>query len=233
MKEPASRYISFYGILIKRSEFGEGNTLLTVIDREKGLFNFASYGSSREKSSRREALLVTQLISGVCTLKDDESLPSLKEASIEKSFDGITTNFHALSYIFLIFEILSNILRKEEPFALFQILLELMERINQTNDVEKYSFYFITKFFKTEGFLPSFQSMQDYRIFMEDLEKADFRLGNGTIRFINDIYNSSSMDFLGPKKISPSVIENLISFISLIMRSNFQIELKSLSLILS
>ncbi len=233
MNEPAGRYISIYGILIKRTDFGEGNDLLTIIDRDKGLYDIASFGSGREKSSRREALLVTNLISGICSRKEDESLPSLKEASIEKSFDKLTSDYHCLSYVFLIFEILSNILRKEQKFQLFQLFLETLERINDKKEAEKYSFYFITKFLKNEGLLPSFQTLHDYSLFLDDLDAAGFRAGNGTIRLINDIDKSPGLEFLDAKKLSRSVVENFISLVDIIMKTNYRIELKSLSMIFS
>lgn len=233
MTPAGSRFLSFYGIVIRKRDFGEGNSILSVIDRDKGLLEIVSYGSGIEKSSRREALLVTELISGVCYRKDPESPPSLKEAACEKSFGGITSNYRRLSYVFFIFEILSIMLQKEEPFSLFGMLLMTMDRLNGTGEPEKYSIYFIISLLRAEGLLPSFQAPGDHLIFMADLGKSGFRLGNGSIRLIRDIGSGSPPDpfFMDDKKISHSVTANLLEFISQVINMNYGMVINSLTMI--
>lgn len=231
MPPAESRYLSFYGFAITKRDFGEGSSILTVIDREKGLLDIVSYGSGAEKSSRREALLVTELISGVCSRKNPESLPALKEASCERSFDGITSNFHSLSYVFFIFEILTIMLAREEPFAQFDLLLKTMVRLNDNGSAEKYSIYFIIKLLEAEGLLPGFKIPDDYSIFKTDIEKSGFKLGNGSIRLIKDIAASPDLAFMDDKKISRSVIINLLDLISLLISSNYDKKINSLSMI--
>jgi hypothetical protein len=231
MPEALSRFLSFYGFLIKKRDFGEGNSILSIIDRDNGLLEIISFGSGTEKSSRRESLLVTELISGVCYRKDRETAPSLKEASCERDFGGITSSYRRLSYVFFIFEILSVMLQKEEPLPVFGLLLGIMDRLDNTDEPEKYSIYFIIVLLRTEGLLPSFQTPGDYIIFRADLEKSGFRLGNGSIRLIKDIGGSSSPFFMDDKKISRSVISNMLEFISIIIMMNYDREINSLKMI--
>ncbi|MGA2140807.1 MAG: hypothetical protein ABSG94_00150 [Brevinematales bacterium] len=232
--DPAeSRFLSFYGLLIRKRDFGEGSSILSVIDRDRGLLEIASYGSGNEKSSRSEALLLTGLISGVCYRKDPESLPSLKEARCEMSFDGITSNYRCLTFIFLIFEILSMTLEAggHQPLAIFNELLLTMTKINSGGNPESFSIYFIIRFFAAEGILPGFDKPDDYSIFMVSLEKPGFRLGNGSIRLIRDIAASSGPEFMENKKISRSVYTNLLEFISAVIRMHCNREINSLSMI--
>jgi|GEM_PF-2069161 len=231
--DPSSfnRYLSLYGLVIRKRDFGEGNSFVSIIDRENGLLEIVSYGSGMEKSTRREALLVTGLISGVCYRKHPESLPVLREALRERSFDGITSNYNSLSYVFFIFEILSIMLREDEKFALFNLLLETMVRINDAGNPENYCIYFIIKFLNSEGLLPGFKTPDDYMIFKADLEKSGFILGNGSIRLIKDISAASNLNFIEDKKISTSVTTNLLNFISLIIKMNYDREIKSISMI--
>ncbi len=233
MAFPKGKFISFYGILIKKNDFGEGSTILTVLDRETGRLEIASFGSNKEKSTRREALIVSYLISGVCYKKNEESLPSLKEARQEASFDAITSDLNKLSYLFLIFETLDIILQKEEPFGLFGLFLDTIKKMNGQPESEKYCFFFIIKLLKNEGLLPSFIRAEEYQSLLGGSGNNPLNLGNGAIRFIQDIERNESPLFLENKIISPSVINNMIEFISFMIGHNYNRELNSLSLIKS
>ena len=231
------RFIAIYGIIIKKSDFGEGNSLITLIDKEKGKLEFASFHSNKAKSTRRSSLLVSNLVGGILYRSSEEKLLSLKEIFTEKTFIEIRSNLNKVSYFYLIFEVLNQLLIKENPFPFFSLFLNTLDEIEIKEDFEKYAFFFILSVLKNEGIMPYHlydrHNDDEEKIrenIIQDISKVNFKLGSGTARFIKDVQNQGSPDFLSLKKLSPSVISNLLEYISGIIRYYTGSELASLSL---
>ena len=61
-----------FGLILKTHPFGDGNTIISLLDKVKGKIDIVSFGSGKEKSSRRSALLVSNVISGNLNRKSEE-----------------------------------------------------------------------------------------------------------------------------------------------------------------
>jgi DNA repair protein RecO len=226
-------HFPFYGIILKVKSFGEGNSILTVLDREKGKIEGFSFGSSREKSKKRSAILVSHLVSGVLSQKQPQSLPSVKEINLERSYPSITSHFPKLSYLYFLFEVLNTFLGKECPFPLFSLLLETLDKMELQEESEKYVFALLIYFLQKEGFMPFLEEENDFQQTLKDLSKDGFTIGNGTLSFIRDVQSENKIDFLDSKRLSPSVIENLLALFSLLYCYHFGRKLAALELILN
>lgn len=231
MSRMTGKFTPLYGFLIKKHNFGEGHSVFTAIDRDKGKISFLSFGSSGEKSTRRSSLLITNLVSGVLIRKADETAEpdySLKEISVERSYPAITGDLGRISWCYLVFEILETALSKDEPFGLYAQLSDTMDLAERSADSGKYFLHFVFSFFRSEGILPETEKLTET---LQGLFRSDFVLGNGSARFLEDVLQHNDTAYLAGKQLSPSVKRNLIELIRLLALFHFNKELASPELI--
>ncbi len=229
-----SRFIPLFGIIIKKNDFGEGNAVLTAIDREKGKIEFSSFGSNKENSRKRSSLIISNLVSGILYRNNDLNYFSLKEVNIVKSYTSITSRLDKISYLYLIFEIIDKLLINESNFTLFGKLLSVMDKMEKCEDFKKYVFYLSLKIIKNEGILPYYQRLENnnpQNHYRTGYEKFRLKLGSGTMRFLYDIEEMSDPEQLESKKLSDSVLADLMKLIAIIITDHTGKELSSLSLI--
>ena len=225
---PGDRHQHFTAVILKHSDFGEGHSSFTLLEKDIGKIEVAAFGSAREKSRRRSSLLVGNLVKGIIYRKSDEDRFAIQDADILETYTGITSDLHKLSYLYLLFEILNNLLTPETPFPLFDPFVSVLRKMDCCPDFEKYFYHFIIRFFDHEGYLPDFGDPQEIQ---EALITPDFQPGNGTQRFIRDILEHANWVFLDPKSLSISVASELLSLCSLLYRSQTGKKLLSLNLI--
>ncbi len=97
---------------------------------------------------------------------------------------------------------------------LYENTKKFLRKLELFIDIEKYAFYVIYNLLNQEGLLPDFKTKLSITNYFSELPEK-FSLGNGSLRFLIDIL-SNDIDFFDSKKISLSVIKNLIDFIRLI-----------------
>ncbi|MGC8765292.1 MAG: DNA repair protein RecO [Brevinematia bacterium] len=224
----------FSGIIIKKNSFGEGHASFTILDREKGKIEIFSFGSDREKSRRRSILIVPNLIEGVIYKSRNFDYFSIKEVSLKKDFSNITSNLEKAAYLFLALEIIDNFVATGFEASLpvtFSNTLNFLKKIEAQNDVEKYAFFLIFNLLNTEGILPDFTTEDALETFTKELNIRNFSLGSGARKFVVDILKIKDINLLDNKKVSNSVIINLLELVSLIVKAEKDIELSSLSII--
>lgn len=222
---------NFYGVIIKKSPFGEGHSTVTLIDETKGKIEIFSFGSDREKSRRRSILMLSNIVKGVMHFSKTSSYWSIREVSLVKYFPNIPESLKKISFLYLLFEFIDLFLEYENiiPPNLFNNLCFTLEKLDKTDNFEKYIIYTILHLLKSEGILPGFESLKSIQFYLSEIGK-NFKLGNGSIRFIRDIQRSGIYT-LENKELSASVIENLLNFVSLIAKYEKGSSLNSLSLI--
>ncbi|OHD53632.1 MAG: DNA repair protein RecO [Spirochaetes bacterium GWF1_51_8] len=228
----SSRLIRFQGIILKTDPFGDGNRILTLIDENHGKIRLSVFGSSRQNSRRKSAVLAGNLVNGIAVrpkIPQENQLPSVREISLCDSFDGIRGELKRLAYLYLVFEILDTALSGDSPFALYPLLPELMKRLAADTRFEKYAFYFIVTALIAEGIFPYYSG--NFTGELSELTSEKHRLGNGTLRFIYDCENADGMSFWDGREISVSVRNELIDLFGRIFRSHYRRELKSLTLL--
>lgn len=219
------------GLILKKTTFGEGHAILTFLDENRGKIDISAFGSSREKSKRRSALLVSNLITAVIKPARDDNPFSLKEASLERSYDTIVGDYRRISYLYLLFECLDILVQKGEQFPLFDEVLCVLDYMDKDKEADKYVYCFIIRLLKGEGIL--LDLTQNQALFSNPEYSKDLNMGDGTLRFIKDCVNLNSYDFLEGRSISVSVKNNLIELIAAVIRNETGKTLSSLSLILN
>ncbi len=220
----------FEGIVIKKNSFGEGHAVFNILEKNRGKLEIFSFGSDREKSRRRSILIIPNIIEGVLVKPAKQNYYSIKEISLINSFHSINTNLKKMLYLFFVLEVIDIFDEFETviPF-LYENTKKFLEKLELFNDIEKYAFYVIFNLFYAEGLLPDFKNKESFiNYFLELSEK--FILGDGSKRFLIDII-SNNMDFFDSKKISNSVIKNLLDFIKLITIKEKNRELNSISIL--
>lgn len=227
---PQGKFVPFQGVLIKKHLFGEGHSVFTAIDRDKGRISFLAFGSCGEKSSRRSSLLISNLVSGVLIRKADETAEpdyTLKEISVVKSFPAVTGDLKRMSWCYLVFELLETALSKDEPFGFYDLFVNVLDRAETDPDAGKYFLHFIFTLFRAEGMLPDTEKMDEE---LGEIFRAGFVLGNGSARFLEDVRGNADADYLAGKTLSASVIRNLLDLARLLARFHYNKELASLEL---
>jgi len=222
------RFLSFYGILLKKKDFGEANSILTILERQRGKIEISSFGSNKEKSLRRSSILTGHLVSGFAYRRDEGSLPSLQEIHEERSFETLLSDFKKTAFFFLLLELIDIITPAGENFSLFEMLLHVLKTMEIEAEFEKYALFFIIQLLNNEGILPSFSSLVDSS-FQEEASYTN--LGRGSLLFIRDSLSYKEIEFLKGKKVGLSVKRNLLDFVSHMIKNNYNRPIYSLSLI--
>jgi len=220
-----------YGIILKKYSFGEGHASFVVLDSMKGKLEIFSFGSDREKSRRRSILLVSNLIEGLIYCPKSAEYWSLKEVNLVRQYLNIKRNLKRLAYMYLLLEVVDIFLDFEEllPSSLFDNIVFSFEMLDKENEYEKYVFYTIFHFFKDEGILPSISNIEILSTYLDEAKK-NFTIGDGSKRFIIDILEINDIKQIRSKKISNSVINNLLDFISIIVEKERKVKINSLNL---
>lgn len=225
------KFVPLYGILIKKTEFGDGNSVFTAVDRENGKVRFLSFGSSRANSARRSSLLVGNLVSGVMIGKPDpDSEPdfTLKEICAENTYPSIARSLDKGSFRFLLFEILDMTITGGAVFPLFDDLLGTLERAESETDAKGHFLRMIFLLLRTEGVLPDNAESAEN---LKDIFRSDFVLGNGSARFLDDCFLHKNASCMDGKILSQRVVGNLLDYIGKIMLAHYRREPASLELI--
>ena len=222
-----------FGLILKTHPFGDGNTIISLLDKVKGKIDIVSFGSGKEKSSRRSALLVSNVISGNLNRKSEEYPYSLKEVNLECSFPGITADFYKLSYLYLLLEIIDKLTVEDFNAEIYPLIVETMEKMETNIQFEKYVYHGILKIMTEQGILPHFTDLNEFQEEIRGYSReSPFLLGNGSFRFIYDIFNNDGRpDLLNRCELSVSVIGNLLDLVSIIMTHHTGKTLTSLDLI--
>lgn len=222
-------YQNIYGVVLKKTPFGEGHGQYRLLDREKGVVEFAAFGASKENSRRRNALLTGSLISGVVRFDRRRQGFSLSEARLENGFENIHKDFTKMAYLMLILETLDTILAPDVPFERFESLAETLKIIDGERRIEKYALVFVFGTLRAEGVFPEYSpKLNDIVLEFHD---PDFRLGNGTMRFLADTEKYPEASDWTNREIATSVIVNLVELLNLAIHYHYGKKLASVQLV--
>lgn len=224
-----SRHLSFEGIVINRKSFGEGNSLFTIIDKNIGKINLVGFGVKREKSKRREPLLVANRINGIAYRKNNNEIYSIRECTLLQSYESITSNLKKMSFLFLIFETLNIILPEETLFEDYKFFLATLDKLNTQKHIAKYALFFTLGILTNDGTFPEYS---------DNIERTlhtfcgnNFQIAQGSLRFIKVVGSTQAIDYWDKKELTITTSRNIIEIIGYAIRYNYDKELKSISMI--
>lgn len=118
------------GIVLKRSNFGELDRVVTIFTKEQGKLVCVAKGSRRLTSSKLAALEPGTLIKG--HFIPTKGLPLLTQAQIINDFAVLKSDLTAIRNLFQILEMLDAILAEGDPQPeVFAITLELFSTLGK------------------------------------------------------------------------------------------------------
>lgn len=118
------------GIVLKRSNIGELDRIVTLFTKEQGKLVCIAKGSRKLTSSKLAALEPGCLIK--LQAVKTRSLPILTQAQIVDDFASLKSNLPGVRNLFQILEMLDAVLAEEDPQPeVFDISLHLLNRIGQ------------------------------------------------------------------------------------------------------
>ncbi|MDP2671589.1 MAG: DNA repair protein RecO [bacterium] len=144
------------GIVLKRSDFGEADKLLTIFTKNKGKIRALAKGIRRVSS--RRAGNVELLNHSKLFFSESKNFNILTEATTISSFQTLKEDLEKISYGYKIAEIIDRLFDSEqEARGSFGLLLEALERINSAQDLGQAQLFrsaFEIKILDKAGFRP-------------------------------------------------------------------------------
>ncbi|RID89455.1 DNA repair protein RecO [Peribacillus asahii] len=141
------------GIVIRRSDYGENNKVITIYTREFGKIGVMARGASKPNSRLAS---VTQLFCyGYFLVTPSTGLGSLQQGEMVDSMRFIREDLFATAYASYIIELLDRSVddKKANPY-LFELLYQTLHYINEEYDPEVLKFIFEMKMLPVNGIHP-------------------------------------------------------------------------------
>jgi DNA repair protein RecO (recombination protein O) len=141
------------GIVIRRTDYGESNKIITLYTREMGKVGVMARGA-KKPNSRLSA--VTQLFYyGYFVFQESSGLGSLQQGETVNSMRSIREDIFATAYASYIVELLDKSVedKKTNPY-LFELLYQTLNYINEGYDGEVLRFIFEMKMLQVNGLNP-------------------------------------------------------------------------------
>jgi len=140
------------GIIIKRSNFGEADRLITIFSSTYGKCQLLAKGARRP--SARLAASVNLFDEVECVVAKTRSIDIIEEANIIRHRGIFETDLVAVKHAYQMAELIDQMLRSHDPYPsvyqLFQALLNQME----TDSREWWVDYFYMQTLMASGFTP-------------------------------------------------------------------------------
>ena len=140
------------GIVLKRTNFGEADRILTILTRDRGKIKVIAKGVRKIKSKLAgslELFCLTDLL-----IAEGRSLDIVCGAQIQKSYMNLRKNFGPTSTTYFLAEIIDkNFDENQKNEEIFDLLLACLEQLNLKNEPLILP-YFQINFLADTGFLP-------------------------------------------------------------------------------
>ncbi|WP_110926902.1 DNA repair protein RecO [Bacillus massiliglaciei] len=142
------------GIVIRRTDYGENNKIITIYTREFGKIGVMARGASKPNSRFASA---TQLFCyGFFLVTPSSGLRSLQQAELADSMRYIREDLYATAYASYIVELLDRSVEDKKPSGyLFELLHQTLHYINEEYDPEVMKFIFEMKMLPVNGISPT------------------------------------------------------------------------------
>ncbi|MGN1400762.1 MAG: DNA repair protein RecO [Bacillus sp. (in: firmicutes)] len=145
------------GIVIRRTDYGENNKIITIYTREWGKVGVMARGANKPKS--RFSAITQLFYYGYFLVQRSSGLSSLSQAESIESFRHIREDIISTAYGSYIIELLDKGTddRKPNPY-LFELLYQTLNAINEGYDPEVIRFIFEMKMLSVLGIPPILDS---------------------------------------------------------------------------
>lgn len=119
-------------IILKRSNVGETDRIVTLLTQEKGKIAVVAKGSRKMTSSKRGYLEPGNVIDAY--LIPTKSLPILTQARLQNEFINAKQSLNSMKKLFQILEIVDTLLVEEEGTDHYQTVYNLIQHLNDFPD---------------------------------------------------------------------------------------------------
>ncbi|PYZ99208.1 DNA repair protein RecO [Alteribacter lacisalsi] len=141
------------GIVIRTNDYGETNKIVTLYTREHGKLALMARGAKRPKS--RFASSAQLFIYGTFIYQQSRGIGTLNQADITDSFRAVRSDLMLTAYGAYMVEMTDRLTedRQRNPY-LFELLYQLLNRMNEEEDAEVLTRIFETKMLQAAGISP-------------------------------------------------------------------------------
>lgn len=150
---PRERSIRAEGIILRHSDFGEADRLLTIFTRELGKLRVVAKGVRKARS--RKAGHVEPFTRAQLQLARGHDLYILTQAEAVEAYAALRENLTRLSYAAYALELLDRFTYDEEDNrALYDLLARTLRRLNRGDDPNLATRYYEIRLLDYVGFRP-------------------------------------------------------------------------------
>lgn len=142
------------GIIIRRTNFGEADRLLTIFTKDYGKIKVLAKGIRRITSRRGGN--VELLNSTILVLREGRNLDTLEEATVKKSFSLIRKNLKKIAWAYHVCEIVDGLCpERQENREVFDLMTKTLSSLNEEETgLEEVIISFERSVLKDLGFWP-------------------------------------------------------------------------------
>ena len=149
--------IKTLAIVLKSMDWKDTSKIVTLYTRKNGKVDVIAKGARRSNSKYQGVLESINLIEVIIYLSENRQLQILGQATLEKSFPKIRTNYEKTAYVFAIFELTNIFLQQGASDAIFfDFLKTILDEIENSEMPQVVFWYFILKLTSYLGFRPVF-----------------------------------------------------------------------------
>jgi len=145
------RTLRVEGIVIKRTNLGEADRILTILTREMGKISVKATGVRRITSRRSPHIELLNY--GVLTIYKGNKFPVLVEVQSHTTFDAIKSDLTKVGFAYHICELLDGLCAEnQENYAVFTLTRQVLDRLCTEEDIVTIIHEFEIQLLTTLGF---------------------------------------------------------------------------------
>lgn len=124
------------GIVLKSNDYQEKSKILQILTKEHGLIGVYLKGANNYRS--KQFALSQPITHALFTINYKKGLSTCFKGEVINSFNSIKITFEKNIYLYHIFELIMKNIEQHQIFpSLYDLLLEVIKLMNETNDLNK------------------------------------------------------------------------------------------------
>lgn len=155
-------------LVVKRRNFGEADRIITVFTRNRGLLKIKAKGVRRINSRRAPHIELLNLC--VITIYEGRGMPILTEAQSINTFDEIKGDLKKVGFAYHVCELIAGLCAEhQENRAVFALILDTLEKINDSLDPRSIVSQFEIELLSDLGFWNKAHSSENIHFVIEGI----------------------------------------------------------------
>jgi DNA repair protein RecO (recombination protein O) len=180
-------------IVIKKTKLGEADTILTFYTPDRG--KIQGFAKSLRKTKSKMAGHLELITHSRVTFARGRNLDTITGSQTIDSFVALKNDFKLMSYALYVIELVNQFTPEHyEDYRLFQLLLETLKNLCQTDDIEILLRFFEIHLLNEVGYRPQLQQCVNCRKELEPVINT-FSPASGGVLCPECSYQSSSVLF--------------------------------------